>query len=193
MQPHLHRNDKNLFYKYLDKATVYFEYGSGGSTYQASIRDNIKKIYSVESDKEWHNKIKENIGDLSKINFLYNEMDTRTNTWGYPGPNSTKEQWINYSNQLLKLSSIQQKEIDLVMIDGRFRVACCLKCFNVVDDNCIIIFDDFLNRKQYHSVLQFYDIIEKTNDNQMVILKKKKDILSIPIELIQKYELEKRC
>ena len=99
---------------------------------------------------------------------------------------------INYSFQLLKLSIYSTKEIDLVM-RRRFCVACCLKCFNVVDDNCIIIFDDFLNRKQYHSVLQFYDIIEKTNDNQMVILKKKKDILSIPIELIQKYELEKRC
>ena len=193
MQPHLKKNDKNLFYKYLDKATVYFEYGSGGSTYQASIRDNIKKIYSVESDKEWHNKIKKNISDLSKINFLYNEMDTRPNTWGYPGPNSIKEQWINYSDQLSKLSTIQQKEIDLVMIDGRFRVACCLKCFNAVNDDCIIIFDDFLNRKQYHSVLQFYDIIERTNNNEMAILKKKKDILSIPIELIQKYEVEKRC
>ena len=35
-----------IIYKYLDKATVYFEYGSGGSTYQASIRDNIKEYIS---------------------------------------------------------------------------------------------------------------------------------------------------
>lgn len=32
-----------MFYKYLDN--IYFEYGSGGSTYQASIRKNIKTIY----------------------------------------------------------------------------------------------------------------------------------------------------
>ena len=43
MEPHLDKNDKNMFYKYLDNATVYFEYGSGGSTYQASIRNNILK------------------------------------------------------------------------------------------------------------------------------------------------------
>ena len=50
-----------MYYKYLDKAKIYFEYGSGGSTYQASIRDNIKKIYCVESDLNWLNKLKENI------------------------------------------------------------------------------------------------------------------------------------
>ena len=37
-----------MFYKYLNNTSVYFEYGSGGSTYQASTRKNIKKIYSVE-------------------------------------------------------------------------------------------------------------------------------------------------
>ena len=31
---------------------IYFEYGFGGSTYQASTRDNIIKIYSVESDEQ---------------------------------------------------------------------------------------------------------------------------------------------
>jgi hypothetical protein len=36
MEPHLSTNDKKLFYKYLDIIKVYFEYGSGGSTYQAS-------------------------------------------------------------------------------------------------------------------------------------------------------------
>ena len=49
-----------MFYKYLDKASHYFEYGSGGSTYQL-IKDNIKKIYSVESDEDWYNKLKEKL------------------------------------------------------------------------------------------------------------------------------------
>ena len=49
MLPHLSPNDMKMFYKYLDKSIVYFEYGSGGSTYQASIRSNIQKIYSVEN------------------------------------------------------------------------------------------------------------------------------------------------
>lgn len=44
MKPYLSQNDEQMFYNYLDKANFYFEYGSGGSTYQASIRNNIKKF-----------------------------------------------------------------------------------------------------------------------------------------------------
>lgn len=188
MNPHLETNDVILFYKYLDKATVYFEYGSGGSTYQASIRTNIAKIYTVESDTEWQNKLKHNIQHNNIVYFL-NEMDTRPNTWGHPGPNSTPTQRIEYSNYITHLNNDEKQTIDLVLIDGRFRVACCLKCFDVIKPGCFIAFDDFLNRKQYHIVLDYYTIVEQTSDNCMVILQKKPDIISIPEDLIKKYEL----
>ena len=73
MIPHLAPNDTKMFYKYLNKCTNYFEFGSGGSTYQASIRNNIKKIYSVESDIEWQNKLKQKIKN-NKIQYIFNEM-----------------------------------------------------------------------------------------------------------------------
>lgn len=75
-----------------------------------------------------------------------------------------------------------------MFIDGRFRVACCLKSFDVIDNECYIAFDDFLDRPQYHIVLDYYDIIEKTDDHRMVILQKKNDIDSVPIDIIEKYE-----
>jgi len=191
LEPWLENNDKIMFYKYLDKSTKYFEFGSGGSTYQASIRNNIKQIYSIESDLEWHNKLKEIFKDKNHINLIYNEMDTKSNTWGYPGPNSTEDQKINYSNQIISLDKNLSNNIDLVMIDGRFRVACCLKCFNVINDECLIAFDDFLDRPEYHIVLIYYEIVDQTDDDRMVILKKKQNIKSIPDKLIKKYELDK--
>lgn len=191
MEPLLKKKDKEMFYKYLDKASVYFEYGSGGSTYQASIRNNIKKIYSVESDLEWHNKLKSSIKDTSKITFLYNEMNSLPKTFGSPGPNATPLQQINYSNQLSLLTDSQKKEIDLILIDGRFRVACCLKCFDEINNNCTIIFDDFLNRPHYHIVLKYFTIIDKTVDKCMVVLKKRADVQSIPDDVIKQYELIK--
>ncbi len=118
-----------------------------------------------------------------------NETGTLPNTWGNPGPNSTETQWINYSNHIRNLSKEEQEKIDLILIDGRFRVACCLKCFDVIKSSCLIAFDDFLNRKNYHIVLDYYDIVWKTKDNRMVILKKKKNINSIPEDVIKKYEL----
>ena len=185
----LEKNDKIMFYKYLDNATVYFEYGSGGSTYQASKRHNIQKIYSVESDLEWHNKLKEILPNHCIINFIFNEMYTKPKTLEHPGPNSTHDQWKNYSNQFLLLEEYEKKYIDLILIDGRFRVACCLKIFNYISNNCVIAFDDFLNRTYYHTILDYYDIIEKTQDNRMVILKKKNNVSSIDNALIEKYEL----
>ena len=187
MRPHLKENDEIMFYKYLDKANVYFEFGSGGSTYQASIRNNIKSIYSVESDIEWYNKIKNMI---PTCNIIYNEMNCKQNTWGTPGVNSTKEQWINYSNQIVKLDKSISNTIDFILIDGRFRVACCLKCYNVINDDCLIAFDDFLSRPKYKIILDYYDIINKTSDDNMVILKKKKHLF-ISDKLIKIYELIK--
>jgi len=187
IKPHMGPNDEVLFYKYLNKATNYFEFGSGGSTYQAANRINIKNIYSIESDMEWHNKLKEILKDYKNINFIYNEMDTKPNTWGHPGPNSTEEQCKNYSNQILLLDKSISKNLDLILIDGRFRIACCLKCFDMINDDCIIIFDDFLNR-DFKIVLNYYTIINQTKDKRMVILKKKLNC-SIPHELIQKFEL----
>ena len=133
MEPHLERNDKKMFYRYLNNSIVYFEYGSGGSTYQASIRNNIKKIYTVESDIEWQNKLK-NIIKKRNITYIFNEMDTRPNSWGVPGSKATKQQKINYSNHMINLSKEEQDKIDLILIDGRFRVACCLKCYDIINE-----------------------------------------------------------
>ncbi len=190
MEPYIYKNDRMILYKYLDKAKNYFEYGSGGSTYQAYIRKNIENIYSVESDLEWHNKIKTQIVNNKKINYIYNEMDTQPNTWGNPGPNATIEQQINYSNQIKLLDKNKQKKIDLILIDGRFRVACCLKCFDIINNKCFIAFDDFLNRSEYECILKFYKIYEKSKDNCMVILQKKNNInRNLLQKLISKYEL----
>jgi hypothetical protein len=96
-------------------------------------------------------------------------MDAQPNTWGSPGKKSTPAQRINYSTHIRTLKKGEQKEIDLVLIDGRFRVACCLKCFDVITQDCFIAFDDFLDRPFYHIVLKYFDIVEQTTDKRMAI------------------------
>lgn len=189
MEPCLAENDKLMFYKYLEKSRTYFEYGSGGSTYQATLRENITKMYSVESDSQWHNKLKTILNNNNKVCFIYNEMDTQPNNLGYPGPKSTEIQCKTYSEHILLLNENERKNIDLVLIDGRFRVACCLKSFQAINNECLIAFDDFLDRPHYHIVLNYFDIVEKTQDNRMVILKKKEGINFVPEEIIKNYEL----
>ena len=97
-----------MYYKYLDKASNYLEYGTGGSTYQAAVRQNIKTVTSVESDKDWCNKLKEKLEKYKNknINIIYCEMKTRKNNWGYPGHTSNINDWKNYSDQFVKMEKL---------------------------------------------------------------------------------------
>lgn len=182
MEPHLNTNDKELFYKYLDKSKSYFEFGSGGSTYQASKR-KIPLIYSVESDKQWFEKTSKFDG----VNSILVDLKT-TNNWGYPSKDSPNSDWKKYSDSIL-----DKKNIDLILIDGRFRVSCALKSLKSLSDDGVLIFDDFLNRPHYHTVLNYYDVIEKTSDNVMAVLKKKKDVdVDRGLKLSSVFELDPR-
>jgi hypothetical protein len=186
MNPSFAKNDLVMFNKYLDKANNYLEFGSGGSTYQASIKPNIKLLISVESDKDWFSIIKEKVKH-SNFHYKFIDLKCKPNNWGYPSELCNKNIYKDYSNSIShKISKEIANTLDLILIDGRFRVACALKCHSLINDDCKIIFDDFLDRKHYHIVLTYYDIIDKTTDNRMVVLKKKK--INIPLELINKYE-----
>lgn len=188
MNPLFKKNDINLFKKYISQSKIYFEYGCGGSTYLASLCNNIEKIYTVDSDIEWLNKVQLHINKKKDITYIYNEMLTIPNTYGIPGKNATDIQKIEYSNKFIKTLP---NNVDTILIDGRFRVACALKLYPYINKNTIIIFDDFLDRPCYHNIiLNYFNLIDYTNDNSMAILQKKEN-LDIPELLIQRYELLK--
>ena len=146
MEPHFSLHDHAMFENYLHKAQNYFEYGSGGSTYHAAMSGNIKKVYSVESDREWFDELKKILKNNSKVTYLFVDLKSKPNDWGNPGEGSTEEDWKKYSGQFPQLNDMERKKVDMILIDGRFRVACCLKCFEGMNPNCTIAFDDFLNR-----------------------------------------------
>ena len=187
MEPHFGKTDIRMFYDYLKKSKNYFEFGSGGSTYQAIKHSNIKRVYSVESDITWYNKIN-NIIKSDKVCFFLVDLKCKPNNWGNPGINCSKEDMIKYSDSLLNLNKETLESIDLILIDGRFRVACCLKSFSLISDNWFIMFDDFLDRKQYRIVLDYFTIVSLTKDKRMVILRKK-NCNSPSLDIIKQYEL----
>lgn len=178
MEPLLPIQEKQLFYKFLNNAKYYLEYGSGGSTYQASIRPNIKKIVSVESDKLWYNKIKTLI--KNKLRYYYVELNAKPNTFGHPINASTA--MMEYYPSIIKRYRINL--FDLILIDGRFRVACALICHNYINNNCIVIVDDIGDRPYYNEIYNYYNKIEQAG--RMIAFKKKPNILPSN-ELIKKY------
>jgi hypothetical protein len=189
MEPLLGDEEKRLYYKYLDRATNYLEFGSGGSTYQACECKNIKKIYTIESDEQWVEKLITNPtikNAIDKIEILLIDLQAESNNWGYPGKNTNHGDWVKYPSVVEK---INMKIVDLVMVDGRFRSACALHCFSKISDSTVIIFDDFWNRKWYHVVLDFYYVVERKG--RMAILKKK-NVPNPSSELLFQYEKDSR-
>jgi len=189
MEAHIAAEDLKMFKSYLERATHYFEWGAGGSTYVAAQQPNLLSVASIESDRAWFNRVQQVVREKPHVNLRLVDLKG-SGSWGSPGASSTEADWIAYNGAIREVD-MSATPIDLIMIDGRFRVACCLKCFDVIGENCIILFDDFLDRSMYHCVLGYYDILEKTSDKRMVALKKRPGAAAPSRELIQQYERKK--
>ena len=160
------KSKKEVFQKYCTKAKGYFEYGCGGSTEAASKLLPHEHIHSVESDPLWISKVKDSI---PSIQFTYINIGP-ISEYGYPATETEREVWPTYNQAWTTV----QHQSDLVLIDGRFRVACLLWiCLNPKTIQWIL-FDDFKNRKHYFCVLEFIDIFEQADD--LIVCKPKENL-----------------
>ena len=143
--------DDYLFKQYLMNCNIYFEYGVGAST--RWVLENTKsKIISVDTDKKWINTI-----DLSnkdpriKLNWI-NLGDLEN--WGRPKSYLYRARFINYVSNVWNFN----EKADVILIDGRFRVACFLYSLINAKINSVIIFDDYNNRPYYHIIEEILPI-----------------------------------
>ena len=181
----------SLFTRYLQESRNYLEFGAGASTIRAAKLENLDSIYSVESSEEY---IKEHL--LTDNNILRAIRNKKlfffpvdigiTTEWGHPRDTAKKYLWPNYALSIFNL----KKNFDLVLIDGRFRVACALATLLSIP-NATIIIHDFWNRSFYHIILNYFDVVAKADT--LAVLKKKAtvDIEEIQI-LIAQYQYQPR-
>lgn len=158
------KDELRLLHSYLDSSKNYLEFGSGESTIYASNVPTIQHIDSVESS-ERH--VREHLQPnaaitcaLLKGKLVFHIIDIgETLDWGYPYNENRKHLWPNYS---LSVFTIQSHH-DLVLVDGRFRVACTLSCILNTPEDCNIMIHDFWNRPEYHIVLKYLRIKDKVD------------------------------
>ena len=171
--------DLIVFSYFMREDSVYFEFGSGGSTNIAFFY-NVSKIYSVESDKEWHEKLKsKNI----KVNYLTKDLKNRGNM-GYPGPNTNVDDWKKYIQAYDK-----KYKANVILIDGRFRVACALDIFSKITNDTLVLIHDYTFRKNYHIIENYY--IKIKSWDTLSAFFKNPNIESVPDDIYQKYLREK--
>ncbi|RYH09697.1 hypothetical protein EON65_39945 [archaeon] len=167
--------EKVLLYRTLLNSTVYFEYGCGGSTKFACEAVPSLEIHSVDSSSKWieivenSTCIREGV-EKKRVHMSWINIG-KTKRLGYPANEAKKHKWPVYSESVKSVG----KRADFVLVDGRFRVASCLKSLLYTDPvKAKIAVHDFFRRKDYYDVLKYADIID-CQDN-LVILRAKADL-----------------
>lgn len=169
--PHMSKAERLLFGAALDRAKSYFEFGSGGSTVWAVKRGLI--VQGVESDVKWIETLKSTLGDQCQLTHI--DIGP-TGDWGYPSSPKHSYYFKNYSQAIFNT----EQAFDLILVDGRFRVACVIASVQHIlakakDPRAPRIFiHDFWNRPAYHTVLDFLEPIESVES--AVLLRLKTDI-----------------
>lgn len=150
---HPHLDDAGLehFGKALAQARVYLEYGAGGSTVQASRTADV--VISAETDPDYLDAVRRAVGD-APAQMVYCHADIGTTVeWGIPlvkiGTAKQRVLWAGYP--WIPWDAPGSQVPDLVMVDGRFRVASAAASMLRAPD-VRILFDDYLDRPFYWSI-----------------------------------------
>ncbi|HTK18913.1 MAG TPA: hypothetical protein VL442_05360 [Mucilaginibacter sp.] len=107
-----------------------FEFGSGNSTLYYSKR--VASVYSVENDKLWYEKIKNSMPE--NVNLFYCELE--------------------YDRDYCRYAAKTSRKFDIIIVDGRDRVNCCINSVEVLNSTGVLILDDS-EREEYITVTTF--------------------------------------
>lgn len=180
----------------LARCRRYLEYGSGGSTV-AAAKLGVEFV-TVESDPFFLKSVRRKINNngwarASGQVFHYADIGV-TGHVGQPlyhwrASARRVERFRRYSDPPIACFDGGRLP-DLVLVDGRFRVACALKSLRMLlkASGWKIVFDDYLNRASYHVVADFARI-ERTVGQRMVVFDAPKDFEPAALEAaIRRYE-----
>lgn len=171
-----------LFKKYIKSCKVYGEYGCGLST-DYVLKNTNCSIVSIDSSNEWVMLVKNRSNYSERLDIHYIDVG-EIGDWGRPIDFKKRENFKVYTDQLWE----QNLKPDLVLIDGRFRVACFLTCLLKAPIGTMIIFDDYTNRPEYHIVEEFLEIKESSGRQGIFIVEKLENIKEQIInELLDKF------
>lgn len=139
---------------------MYVEFGSGASTYWAA-RLQIPFI-TTDSDRYFLDSVRdkiraEGLDDPSRQRFRHADIGL-TKAWGKPvvfgRPSQRRlDKFRNYS-EFPDTEEMGMPQPDLVLVDGRFRIACALKACRALRGHTdwVVVIDDYADRRHYHAV-----------------------------------------
>ena len=169
-----------LFIYYTYGRNYYVEWGSGGSTQIAPLLIN-KRAFSIEHYIPWCHKMQKNeviqiAMTLNKIQFECVNTHEELRNLGKPGHSADASKigrmYVNRVDDIVEQLYKEDKSfdgiLDVVLIDGRYRVACALKLFSngyVINNRSIVMVHDFLKRQdEYKMINDYFDLIDPSTE-----------------------------
>lgn len=174
--PRMHREELAQFLKLLERAHRYLEFGMGGSTILASVHP-LERIWCVESNREWVEKCKRHDRVLAALQdgrmaILHVDIGP-IKGWGFPADQTLSGRWPAY--YLAVWGAIAASTLDLVFVDGRWRVECILQALLRVGNDCMLALHDFGDKRvSYAAILPFVEVVDQTRT--LLSFKRKPDI-----------------
>lgn len=153
------------------QADVILEYGSGGSTVMASEMPG-KTIYSVESSRVWTKMMRQWFEQEQPVSMpMMSHVNVgKTGKWGTPVDTSRHHKYHLYPLGIW--DSEDFKHPDVILVDGRFRVACALTAMLRCTRKTTLLFDDYNGRKGYHVLEDFLEKEEEVGEMARFTIKK---------------------
>ncbi len=152
--PHMDDEGRALLEARLAGAQCLLEFGAGGSSMTAA-RLKVPTVIAVESDADFLAATGAAVrAAASHTAFVGHHADIGpVQEWGNPADRSKVHLWPRYCSSVwARIASESLPQPDLVLIDGRFRVACLLAALLMARPGTTILFDDYFDRPHYHRV-----------------------------------------
>lgn len=112
----------DLLEERVDRTSHVFEYGGGGST--AWFADRVGEVVTIEQDDEWYKALAASMKDLDHVNII---------------PASPNNGFRDY---VAAIDNYADGTFDVVLVDGRERVACVERAAPKVKPGGLLILDD---------------------------------------------------
>ncbi len=154
------RSEQELFQRETSSACVYGEYGCGHSTIFVANNTDAE-IVSVDTDAGWVEAVRTSC-EREGMKLIHVDLGP-VGCWGRPRGYRAEERFPEYTDALWDDSP------DLVLIDGRFRVACFFTSLLKAAPGTRILFHDF-HRPHYHVVKEVISIEEQADSMALFVV-----------------------
>lgn len=173
-KPYMTSDEISDLVTYINRDTDMLEIGGGNSTLFFSRI--VKRLVTVEHNKEWSDKISNDMKSFSKCDWSLHVIEPSF-PQSHPFQPAEPGQFDDYVNFI---SNLEKDQFDVILVDGRDRVRCAIASIPLLRKGGVLLIHDFWNRPKYHSVLQLHELelIKDDNsfentENTLVAFKKK--------------------